>query len=274
MVLFALSLMAIIAFMALAIDLGMLAMARTQCRTSAMRPRWPVAAPLNGNTANGANNNYSDVAPTATAAATANPVMGTTLRPASSTCNIGRWAYSTSTQQFQGQFPGPSNQNWSLVQATVYGQRRQSVAFAKVFNFTGGNIQTDQHRRPSAARHRDRARLFRLDAVSPACWASTTQPPPARATIRTPSIPAWGHYSDVGAAALQASDVHLPYKRPTSPPPPATAGRRSCRIFTSTPAARRLRSASSSYAHHAGGRPVLKVSKNTGSTYAPAPPTC
>ena len=65
--------------------------------------------------------------------------------------------------------------------------------------------------------------------------------------------------------------LHCPIARPTSPPPPATAGRRSSRISTSTPAARRPLAASASYATTPGGDPFMKVNKNTGSSYATCP---
>ena len=107
-VLMCVSLFALVGFLALAIDLGMLAMTRAQLQDVSDAAAMAGCRALNGNTASGANNNYSAVAPTATAVATANTVMGGSLKSSNVSVNIGRWTYDVPSQTFQGQFPGPS----------------------------------------------------------------------------------------------------------------------------------------------------------------------
>ena len=93
------------------------------------------ARALNGNTAT--NNNYSSVTPTAQQAIGSNSVLGVPIANAQLSLNIGRYVYNSSTQQFEGQFPGPSTQNWSMVQATVTPPRARATsnAFSNIFNF-------------------------------------------------------------------------------------------------------------------------------------------
>ncbi|HET6883680.1 MAG TPA: Tad domain-containing protein, partial [Pirellulales bacterium] len=70
----------LVAFLALAIDIGLLAMARTQCQDASDLAALAGVRTLNGTTANGANNNYSAVTPAAQQAATANKVLWSTLQ--------------------------------------------------------------------------------------------------------------------------------------------------------------------------------------------------
>ncbi|HEX5445496.1 MAG TPA: pilus assembly protein TadG-related protein, partial [Pirellulales bacterium] len=62
----------LIAFLALAIDMGLLAVARTQCQNAADLAALAGVRTLNGNPAT--NNNYSAVTPAAQSAATMNTV--------------------------------------------------------------------------------------------------------------------------------------------------------------------------------------------------------
>ena len=62
-VLMVVSLFALVGFLALAIDLGMLAMTRAQLQDVSDAAAMAGCRALNGNTANNANNNYSAVAP-------------------------------------------------------------------------------------------------------------------------------------------------------------------------------------------------------------------
>ena len=113
---------------------------------------------LNGTTSNGANNNYGAVLPTAQGVATANSVMGTTLTTSNINVNIGRWVYDNPSQTFQGQFPGPSGSNWSLVQATITSNVANQLAFSRLFSYTGGNVTVT-----SSAIHRPRDIAVVLD---------------------------------------------------------------------------------------------------------------
>ena len=194
---------------------------------------------LNGNTTNNANNNYSAVAPTATAVAMANTVMGGKVQSTNVSVNIGRWTYNTPTQTFQGQFPGPSGTNWSLVQATVTSNIASQLAFSRLFNYT-----RRQREVTSTAIHRPRDIAVVLDFSGSMRFSSLLGVDYATSTRASNNpdglIPVWGHYSDVSDGGPPGNDAsRCPITRRTSRPPPRTAVRRSFRISTSTPAARR-----------------------------------
>lgn len=169
-VLLCVSMFALVGFLALAIDLGMLAMTRAQLQDVSDAAAMAGCRALNGNTANGANNNYSAVAPTASAVAIANTVMGGSVQSSNVSVNIGRWTYNSSTQSFQGEFPGPATSNWSLVQATVSSNVASQLVFSRLFNYTGGNVTVTSSAIHRPVRHRGGARLFRIDAVFQPAW--------------------------------------------------------------------------------------------------------
>src|SRR5436190_21812385 len=102
LVLVVISLVALIACVALAIDLGMIMAARTQGVAAADAAAMAGARALNGNTSSGANNNYAGVLPAAQQAATSNAVLGTSLTNSEVSVNIGRYVYNASNQRFEG----------------------------------------------------------------------------------------------------------------------------------------------------------------------------
>ncbi len=57
--------------------------------------------------------------------------------------NIGCYAYNSTAQQFEGQFPAslPAGQNWNMVQATVTANVYQNLGFAKIFTLAAPNLQ-------------------------------------------------------------------------------------------------------------------------------------
>src|SRR5579863_7852619 len=149
-------LLPLMGFFALSVDLGLWAVARTQCQDATDLAALAGVRTLNGNAT--ANNNYSAVTPAAQHAATANAVLGTALQSSQVTVNIGRYVYNTSTQQFEGQFPGPSTDNWSLVQATTNFNVGTTLPFAKVLGISVGSIQSQ-----ATAVHRPRDIAVVLD---------------------------------------------------------------------------------------------------------------
>ena len=103
------SLVTLLTFVALAVDLGLLAVARTQCQDAADVAAMAGARSLDGNAAN--NNNYSYATPTAIQAATANSILSQPLQSNQVNVKIGRYVYVGSNKRFEGQFPGPSTEN-------------------------------------------------------------------------------------------------------------------------------------------------------------------
>jgi Flp pilus assembly protein TadG len=127
------------ACVAMAIDLGMIMAARTQIVDAADAAAMAGTRALNGDTS--MNNNYAGVLPAAQLAATNNVILNSPITNAEVSVNIGRYVYNAGATRFEGQFPGPSTENWSLVQATVSVPLTNMLAFSKVLNFTPGNLQ-------------------------------------------------------------------------------------------------------------------------------------
>ena len=238
-VLLVVSIFALMGFLALAIDLGMLAMAQSQLQDVSDAAAMAGCRALNGNTTNNANNNYAAVAPTATAVATTNTVMGANVSASQVSVNIGRWAYNSSTQGFQGQFPGPPGTNWSLVQATVVGQYREPVGVFQAIRLRRRQRAGDQHRHPSAPRYRGHPRLFRLDAVCQPAGRRLRDDHPRQQQPRH-EYPGLGTLLRRWRRGLVGFELHAPLQRGQHHDRrPATADRRWFRTFTSMPTARR-----------------------------------
>ena len=201
------SMVALLTFIALAVDLGTLAIARTQCQDAADSAAMAGTRTLNGVTAS--NNNYSAVGPAAVAAATANTVLSSAVNSSQVSVNIGRDTYNTSTQTFQGQFPGPSTANWSMVQATITANVSSQLAFSRIFNFSGANIVTN-----ATAVHRPCDIAVVLDYSGSMRFASLLGDPyDGNRTSNNPDtvVPAFGHYSNVPSQALTATSFPSPY---------------------------------------------------------------
>jgi hypothetical protein len=138
LVLLVVSLIPIMAFMAFAIDVGMMTVAQTQLRDAADAAALAGCRALNGNTS--VSNNKSGAAPAAQNAITANGVLGNSIQ--GFTVTVGQYAYSSSAAQFQGTFPNTlTSGNWDMVQATVSTNMTNSLGFGRLFNFSLPNFQ-------------------------------------------------------------------------------------------------------------------------------------
>ena len=209
LVLVVLALVPLMAFAALAIDLGLLAVARTQAQQAADSAAMSGARTINGNSAN--NNNYSSVTPIATAAATANSVLGTQLQSSHLALQIGRYTYSSANKRFEGQFPGPTGENWSLVKATISTNVSTNLAFAKVFNFGSTNMTAT-----AMAAHRPRDVAVVLDFSGSMRFASLLSTPTTgdrSSNDEDPDYPQFGHYIS-SSANLYETSHSSPYIEP------------------------------------------------------------
>src|ERR1700735_781821 len=108
LVLFVILLMAICGFLALALDIGVMAVARTQAQGAVDAAVMAGVRQLNGNTAT--NNNSSAVLPAAQATASANQILaqnfvGSVDLP---TVYVGKYYYDNTQQKFLSYFPGNS----------------------------------------------------------------------------------------------------------------------------------------------------------------------
>src|SRR5262245_52833070 len=109
-------LIALFGMVALAIDLGVIALARNQCQNAADIAAMAGVRMLTGDVS--ANNNYDAVEPMAKATAASNEVLGNLVDPNRVTVSIGYYAYNSVAQRFQPVFGAnkPSAENWSTVQ--------------------------------------------------------------------------------------------------------------------------------------------------------------
>src|SRR5437879_3658900 len=92
------SLVALLGFAALAIDLGMMAVARSQCQTAADAAAMAGARSLNGDTTT--NNNAAGATTTATTTAGENTILSKVVQPAEVTVDLGSYSYDTAQNKF------------------------------------------------------------------------------------------------------------------------------------------------------------------------------
>jgi Flp pilus assembly protein TadG len=266
LVLVVVSLIALIACVALAIDLGLIMAARTQGVAAADAAAMAATRALNGDAAN--NNNYAGALPAAQQAVTNNKILGTAMTNAQVSLNIGRYVYDSTDQRFEGQFPGPSNENWSLVQATVNVPITNSLAFSKAFNFTPSNIQsvaTAAHRPRDVAIILDFSGSMRFQSLTGGLWGGGDN------YCNNPDthVPQFGHFSSVGAGELWATSFTSPFDAAnvttttSDQRPPVVQD-----FYTNSTGTPAWSAQPASYGSTPGGDNFLKTNKNASSTYA------
>ncbi len=196
------SLLALFGFVALAIDIGIVAIARCQCQNAADAAATAGARTLNGDTTT--DNNYANAAPNARTAATANSVLGQAVQPSQVSVEIGSYTYNTTTNQFQILIPRDPTENWSLVRARV--DRDSSASFARVFGITSFNTSA-----VAVGAHRPRDMALILDFSGSMRFDSLLGIPHTGNRIMSNNpetvFPLFGHYSDVATAALQNTNT-------------------------------------------------------------------
>ncbi len=210
LVLIVVSMIPIAAFMAFAIDVGMLTVAQTQLRDAADATALAGCRALNGNTAT--NNNYAGVAPAAQTALTANDILGNPLQTSQLTLNIGQYAYNSTAQQFQGSFPSSlTSGNWNMVQATVTTNLTNSLGFGKIFNFTLPNFTAT-----SSATFRPRDICVIVDFSGSMRFSSLLGPPYSgnnrSCNNQDTVVPTFGQYSaGINSTGMPAGTPSAPY---------------------------------------------------------------
>lgn len=266
LVLLLMCLIPLMAFLALAIDLGMLAAARTQCQDAADLAALAGVRALDGNTANNADNNYAAVAPTAQQAATKNRILTAPITSSQVNVQIGRYVYNSTDQRFEGQFPGPATENWTLVKATVAPDVSSRLAFSKVLGAVVPQMQA-----VATAVHRPRDVVIVLDYSGSMRFQSLAGEPyyGARSTNNADGgVPQFGHYSS-GSASLTASSFTWPYDQANITATTSDGRPPICADFytgsVGTPA---FTPAAASFGSAPGGDNYLMTGKNHGSSYA------
>lgn len=177
MVLVGMSLSALVGFLAMSIDLGMIASARTQVATAADAAAMAGSRALNsttgarGLTSTAVLGTGSDglILQTARDAAKANTVLGTAITDSQVTVNVGRYTYDSTNTRFQGVFTGSNTENWTMVQAKVVADVGNSLTFWRVFRIGSTNLTS-----VSAAAHRPRDVAVILDLSGSMHYSSLT----------------------------------------------------------------------------------------------------
>ncbi len=148
----AVSLVALLGFIALAIDLGLVMVAKTQTQNAADAAAFAGARTLTG----AASANTTQATANGLTAAGANTVVGTSVPAANVTMTLGAYHYDSNSQTFYPQFPPVSPDNYNLAQATI--SQGNPTFFAAVFGISSFNVTAT-----AVAAHRPRDTTIVLD---------------------------------------------------------------------------------------------------------------
>jgi Putative Flp pilus-assembly TadE/G-like len=197
--LLALTIVALVGFLALSIDLGMMAVAKAQTQQAADLAALTAARTLDGN----ASINYNQAAASTNAQniVTYNVVLGNALQSSQLQLSYGSYDYNQSTQTFNANFPATSGVPTSAVAATVT-VTNLSGAFSVIFGqqFLPSVTATAQ------AVHRPRDIALAMDLSGSMRWGTclgfdvTT----SSRTTNNPDtlVPTFGHYSSANAGLV------------------------------------------------------------------------
>lgn len=212
--LLAVSTVAIFGFVAFAIDIGMVALARCQCQNAADCSALAGARTLSGDPLN--NNNFGNCEPGARKAASANLVLGKSINgndPQVVKIEIGSYTFDPSSNTFVEMIPKATTDNYSLVRSTV-NSNGNNTAFAKIFGINTFNTSAT-----ATAAHRPRDVCVIMDFSGSMRFASLMGVPyngtrnnggAAASGSNNPETiyPQFGHYSSA-TAGLQQSNTSV-----------------------------------------------------------------
>jgi Flp pilus assembly protein TadG len=192
----AVSLIALFSLVALAIDLGLVALARTQCQNAADIAAMAAVRELNGDTAN--NNNFVAVEPAAKSVTAANKVLNDNLDPDDVSVTVGYYAYNSTAERFEPNFSGtkPANENWSAVQVNVSADT--PMFFAKVFtqsSFPASATATAVHRPRDIAIILDFSGSMRFSTINAYPYYGNK----SGSLNPDPDYPQFGHWSSLSS---------------------------------------------------------------------------
>jgi Flp pilus assembly protein TadG len=128
-----LTMMVLLGFLALAVDLSMLAIAKTQVQQAADLVALTAARSLNGNAS--VSYNQTEAATNAQNVLSYNVILGSSIQSSQLTLAFGSYDYSQSTQSFSPSFPPKSGSTTTAVSATVTSSS-VSPAFGKLLGAT------------------------------------------------------------------------------------------------------------------------------------------
>ncbi|MCI0685410.1 MAG: pilus assembly protein TadG-related protein [Gemmataceae bacterium] len=200
--LLALSIVALVGFLGLAIDLGMIALARTQAQNAADLASLTAARTMNGNAAV----SYNKPAATINAQnlLTYNRILGQKIVAKQLTLTYGSYDYNQSTQAFAPNFPETAGVPTTAVQATVKAESLQggfSRVFGSQFLPTVTATATAVHRPRDIGLVVDLSSSMRFGTALGYDITSTS-----RATNNPDTlVPTFGHYSSSSAVLTGTS---------------------------------------------------------------------
>jgi hypothetical protein len=286
---------ALIGMMALAIDIGMIAVSRSQCQNAADSGAMAGARTINGDDAN--NYNYSAVPGQAITATSFNKVLGKavdtdpaaittvnsyTYKSKNVTIEAGAYTYfyddsNASNEGFKVLIPrADTTEPYSAVRCTV--NNTNNYSFGRIFGLSTFNTSAQ-----AVAVHRPRDVVIIMDLSGSMRFQSLPGTPyyGARTTSMNPdtAYPQFGHYADTAGAALFGnSSIAVgtgEYYDPanisvsTNSGPPIIEDFYANAVGVAPSASNRAFTRSANgYATAPGGDNFLKTSLNTGATYA------
>ena len=160
--LLAIVIVVMVGFLALAIDLGMLAIAKTQVQQAADLAALTAMRTLNGNSSI----NYNQDAATTNAqnVVTYNTILGTSLQSSALQLTFGSYDYNQTARTFQANFPPTTGSPTTAISTTVTSSSLP-VAFSKMLKTQLlPNVTGTAQAGTSPAQHRAGDGPFRLDA--------------------------------------------------------------------------------------------------------------
>ena len=200
--LLAFAIVALVGFLALAIDLGMLAVAKAQAQQAADLAALTAARTVNGN----ATGNYNQTAATTNAQniLTYNVILGQSIQASQLQLSYGSYDYSQSTQAFTANYPATTGQPYTAVAATVTASSLPG-SFSNIF----GNSLLPSVSATAQAVHRPRDVALVMD-LSGSMRMGTCLGFDFYSSSRTtnnpdPLVPTFGHYSSANAGLIGPS---------------------------------------------------------------------
>lgn len=188
----------LIAFVALSIDLGLIAIAKTQAQNAADASAMAAARTINGDPA--ASYRITSASTNGKAAATANSIINAPIQTSDVNVQLGRYYYdrTLSTPRFQEGIPGPTTENWSLAKSDV--SYNGNTYFGRVLGIGSYNVAasaTAVHRPRDIALIMDFSGSMRFDSLVAIPHSGNR----TSSNNGNPSYPQFGHYSS-GSAGL------------------------------------------------------------------------
>jgi hypothetical protein len=213
----AVCLVSLFAFTALAVDLGMLAVSRTECQNAADAAALAGCRTLNNNSAQ-ANSNLNAAVAAAKTVGMANTDMGVNYTSTQITeIDVGQYLYNGTTQSFQiyngsgtanawtnvtaAQSASPATGSWTAMQVTVsYTQPMYFLTVLGVNSMPTGAV--------AAAVHRPRDTAFILDMTGSMAYASQFN---FNNKSNNPDtlVPRFGHYFNTRTNCIQSTNQTL-----------------------------------------------------------------